>query len=67
MRKNPDTMLAGDIGGTKTNLAIFSREAGTRKPLAEAVFSSGDYRGLAIWPGNFSSIRTSRSIRHASE
>lgn len=46
MRKNPDTILAGDIGGTKTNLAIFSREAGTHKPLAEAVFPNGYYQGF---------------------
>ncbi len=46
MRKDPDMILAGDIGGTKTNLAVFSRGAGWRKPLAEATFLSGDYRGL---------------------
>lgn len=43
MRKDPDMILAGDIGGTKTNLAVFSRGAGWRKPLAEATFLSGDY------------------------
>ncbi len=41
-------LLAGDIGGTKTNLAVFSTEAedGWRKPLAEATFPSGRYPGL---------------------
>jgi glucokinase len=36
-------LLAGDIGGTKTNLAVFSPETGWRVPLAEATFSSADY------------------------
>lgn len=40
------TLLAGDIGGTKTNLAIFSSEAGLRAPLAEATFQSGNYPSL---------------------
>ena len=39
-------LLAGDIGGTKTNLAIFSPEAGLRAPLAEATFPSTDYPSL---------------------
>ena len=40
------TILAGDIGGTKTNLAIYSFEAGPRAPLAEATFPSGEYPSL---------------------
>jgi glucokinase len=39
-------LLAGDIGGTKTNLAVFSPEAGPRAPLAEATFPSTDYPSL---------------------
>ena len=39
-------LLAGDIGGTKTNLAIFSTEAGPRAPLAEATFPSTSYPSL---------------------
>ncbi len=39
-------LLVGDIGGTKTYLAIFSPEAGPRTPLAEAVFPSGQYPSL---------------------
>jgi len=39
-------LLAGDVGGTKTNLAIFSPEAGPRAPLAEATFPSGRYPSL---------------------
>jgi glucokinase len=39
-------LLAGDIGGTKTSLAIFSSEAGPRAPLVEATFPSADYASL---------------------
>ena len=38
--------LAGDIGGTKTALAIFSTETGPRRPLARATFPSADYASL---------------------
>jgi glucokinase len=36
-------LLAGDIGGTKTNLAIFSSETGWRKPFAEAIYTNVNY------------------------
>jgi len=39
-------LLAGDIGGTKTDLAVFSPEAGPRAPLAEGRFPSADYPSL---------------------
>lgn len=39
-------LLAGDIGGTKTDLAVFSAEKGPRTPLAQARFHSADYPGL---------------------
>jgi glucokinase len=39
-------LLAGDLGGTKTNLAVFSPEAGPRAPLAEATLPSADYPNL---------------------
>src|SRR5215831_8798349 len=39
-------LLAGDIGGTKTNLAIFSPETGWRKPVAEATYTSMNYTDL---------------------
>lgn len=39
-------LLAGDIGGTKTNLAIFSPERGAREPLAQKIFPSGQYPSL---------------------
>jgi glucokinase len=39
-------LIAGDIGGTKTALAIFSSEAGPLVPLAETKVPSGDYPSL---------------------
>jgi glucokinase len=39
-------LLAGDIGGTKTSLAVFSSEAGPRAPLTEITFTSADYSSL---------------------
>jgi glucokinase len=39
-------LLAGDIGGTKTDLAIFSPDKGPQEPLAESTFRSAAYPGL---------------------
>jgi glucokinase len=39
-------LLAGDIGGTKTNLAIYSPEPPLGEPLAEKTFPSGNYPNL---------------------
>jgi glucokinase len=39
-------LLAGDIGGTKTEVAIFSREGGPRNPLVRKIYPSGDYPTL---------------------
>jgi glucokinase len=39
-------LLAGDIGGTKTDLAVYSAEGGPRKPLAQAEFYSGSHPRL---------------------
>src|SRR5262249_29614906 len=39
-------LLAGDIGGTKTALAIYSREAGPHSPLTQAERHSADYPSL---------------------
>jgi glucokinase len=46
-------LLAADIGGTKTSLAIFSLEAGLRAPLAEAIFPSGAYSSLEALVAEF--------------
>ena len=39
-------LLAGDIGGTKTHLAVFSARTGWRAPHAEATFPSANYPSL---------------------
>jgi glucokinase len=39
-------LLAGDVGGTKTVLGIFSEEQGPGRPLAVKTYPSGAYRGL---------------------
>jgi len=39
-------LLAADVGGTKTNLAIFSPQEGPRAPLEEATLSSSRYTSL---------------------
>lgn len=39
-------LIAGDIGGTKTDLAIYSHESGPHAPLAQAQFHSADYPNL---------------------
>jgi len=39
-------LIAGDIGGTKTDLAIYSSEAGPHAPLAQTEVMSADYPSL---------------------
>jgi glucokinase len=39
-------LLAGDIGGTKTDLAVFAADHGPRAPIAQKRFPSGDYPSL---------------------
>jgi glucokinase len=39
-------LLAGDIGGTKTALAIYAPEDGPRSPIVEATFPSAGYESL---------------------
>ena len=39
-------LIAGDIGGTKTDLAIYSRESGPHTPLAQTEVHSADYASL---------------------
>jgi glucokinase len=46
-------LLAGDIGGTKTNLAVFSPTAGVHAPLVEATFLSKDYASLEALANDF--------------
>ena len=40
-------LLAGDIGATKTTLAVFSADQGPRDPLVQKTFSSKEYSTLA--------------------
>ena len=39
-------LIAGDVGGTKTDLAIYSRETGPRDPLVHKQFPSAEYSSL---------------------
>ncbi len=43
---NQPLLLAGDIGGTKTKLALFSPGTGPREPLAQETFPSARYPSL---------------------
>jgi glucokinase len=40
------TVLAGDIGGTKTILSLYARETGLAAPLAQQAFPSAQFSGL---------------------
>ena len=46
-------LVAGDIGGTKTDLAIYSIESGPHAPLAQAQFHSADYDSLQAMVSEF--------------
>ncbi len=46
-------LLAGDIGGTKTSLAVYSAERGPRAPLLEAEFPSAKYPSLGVMVREF--------------
>jgi glucokinase len=46
-------LIAGDIGGTKTDLAIFSAEAGPLVPLAQEQVHSADYPSLQVMVKEF--------------
>jgi glucokinase len=43
----PELILAGDLGGTKTNLALFAPASEPQTPVAEASFHSREYESLA--------------------
>ncbi len=46
-------LIAGDIGGTKTDLAIYSIESGPHAPVAQAQFHSADYHSLQAMVSEF--------------
>lgn len=52
--------LAGDIGGTKTILALFAREEGPGRLLAEATFPSGQFASLEEIVGQFLAAHPAR-------
>ncbi len=58
-------LLAGDVGGTKTNLALFTSENGWREPVNEATFPSADYASLEALVQAYLAQQKS-SIDHAS-
>ena len=39
-------LIAGDIGGTKTDLAVYAKESGPHAPLVQAEFHSADFPSL---------------------
>lgn len=45
-RKSDNMLLAGDIGGTKTVLALISEELGVRNPVRIAAFPSASYQSF---------------------
>jgi glucokinase len=55
-------LLAGDIGGTKTNLALFESKEDLHSPLHEAKFPSADYETLAALVHEFLSQRALNDI-----
>ena len=46
-------ILAGDIGATKTRLAVFDGSAGRTDPIAERTYASHDYPGLEVIASEF--------------
>jgi len=46
-------LIAGDIGGTKTDLAIYSTDSGPHAPLAEVEVHSSDYPSLQAMVAEF--------------
>src|SRR5690349_4239439 len=58
-------LLAGDIGGTKTVLAVCAPEAGAHAPLVEMTFPSSRYPSLAAVVREFMT-RHSYALSHAS-
>lgn len=67
MSSDHTTILAGDIGGTKTRLAIFSSARGLDAPVVEAAFPSREYPNLESLVREFlSRDGVGRTIDHAS-
>jgi Glucokinase len=56
--------LVGDIGGTKSDLAIYSNESGLGSPIARRQFHSSDYASLQAIVKEFLA-EVNISVRHA--
>ncbi len=59
-------ILAGDVGGTKTVLALISMDRGVEDPVREQRFASGKYASLEAIVSEFLADRTSRWRRRVS-
>jgi glucokinase len=46
-------LIAGDVGGTKTDLAVYSSHSELRKPLSQAKFHSADFPSLQAMVARF--------------
>jgi glucokinase len=46
-------LIAGDVGGTKTDLAVYSARSGLRHPVAQAKFHSADFPSLQAMVSEF--------------
>ena len=49
-------LLTGDIGGTKTSLALYEVEKGPREPVAQETFPSAEYTSLEVLVREFLQI-----------
>ena len=58
-------LLAGDIGGTKTVLALISEDKGARQPVHEARYPSDDYASLEVIVAEFLDV-TKATVTRAS-
>ena len=54
--------LAGDIGGTKTSLALYSPQIGPHLPLAEKTYPSNDFPSLEIIVQDFLADRSEKIL-----
>ena len=59
-------LLAGDIGGTKTNLALFTNQGDWHDPVHEATFPSGNYPSLEAMVQDYLKQQQISAIDHAS-
>jgi glucokinase len=59
-------LLAGDVGGTKTNLALFAGDSDWRNPVHEATFPSANYPSLEALVQEYLKQQQVASVDHAS-